>query len=225
MVIHGEDLQRRSERDFALDIHLLSYPNIQPSVNMWRPATREVTGTNESKSVTSRYPFAQLTGFTAPLGNRRRFGPAPVEEAAPPQLAQPSPSAYPRAPPSDRESSRHSRDDSPASNSATRKYSTVEQPRMSRPPPQIVLLTTNLASFALQLVIVSTDPNHILTSDLAYILQRTQMPLANVVAGGEMLRRKYLACPQQFLLMVSPRLTWIIMQSIFAWKRLTGSCA
>ena len=31
-----------------------------------------------------------------PLGNRRRFGPAPVEEQQPPQLAQPSPSAYPR---------------------------------------------------------------------------------------------------------------------------------
>ncbi|KAH7884673.1 hypothetical protein F5I97DRAFT_1891108 [Phlebopus sp. FC_14] len=46
---------------------------------MWRPATREVTGTND-----------------VPLGTRRRFGPAPVEETAPPQLAQPSPSAYPR---------------------------------------------------------------------------------------------------------------------------------
>lgn len=34
--------------------------------------------------------------ITVPLGNRRRFGPAPVEETAPPQLAQPSPSAYPR---------------------------------------------------------------------------------------------------------------------------------
>jgi len=34
---------------------------------------------------------------SVPLGgNRRRFGPAPVEESAPPQLAQPSPSAYPR---------------------------------------------------------------------------------------------------------------------------------
>ncbi|OBZ72221.1 Branchpoint-bridging protein, partial [Grifola frondosa] len=64
---------------------------------MWRPATREVTGTNET-----------------PLGNRRRFGPAPVEESAPPQLAQPSPSAYPRPPPqSDRESSRSDRDDTP----------------------------------------------------------------------------------------------------------------
>ncbi|KAE9395006.1 hypothetical protein BT96DRAFT_886007 [Gymnopus androsaceus JB14] len=47
---------------------------------MWRPATRQITGTND-----------------VPLGNRRRFGPAPSEEsAAPPQLAQPSPSAYPK---------------------------------------------------------------------------------------------------------------------------------
>ncbi|KAH9936048.1 hypothetical protein B0H21DRAFT_878702 [Amylocystis lapponica] len=66
---------------------------------MWRPATREVSGTNET-----------------PLGNRRRFGPAPVEETAPPQLAQPSPSAYPRPPPqSERESSRHDRGESPPS--------------------------------------------------------------------------------------------------------------
>ncbi|KAI0346582.1 hypothetical protein BDW22DRAFT_1369218 [Trametopsis cervina] len=69
---------------------------------MWRVATREVTGTNE-----------------IPLGNRRRFGPAPVEESAPPQLAQPSPSAYPRAPPTERESSRQTREESPTSNSAT----------------------------------------------------------------------------------------------------------
>ncbi|KAI0701329.1 hypothetical protein BC835DRAFT_239719 [Cytidiella melzeri] len=69
---------------------------------MWRPATREVSGTNE-----------------IPLGNRRRFGPAPVEEAQPPQLAQPSPSAYPRAPPSPQDSSHRGRDGSPASNSAT----------------------------------------------------------------------------------------------------------
>ncbi|KAF7795952.1 hypothetical protein EIP86_007121 [Pleurotus ostreatoroseus] len=69
---------------------------------MWRPATREVTGTNET-----------------PLGNRRRFGPAPVEDSAPPQLAQPSPSAYPRPPPSDRDNARQYRDDTPSSNSAT----------------------------------------------------------------------------------------------------------
>ncbi len=38
-----------------------------------------------------------LYPLIVPLGgNRRRFGPAPVEETAPPQLAQPSPSAYPR---------------------------------------------------------------------------------------------------------------------------------
>ncbi|KAG7089844.1 hypothetical protein E1B28_011489 [Marasmius oreades] len=46
---------------------------------MWRPATRQITGTND-----------------VPLGQRRRFGPAPAEDAAPPQLAQLSPSAYPR---------------------------------------------------------------------------------------------------------------------------------
>ncbi|KAJ7184403.1 splicing factor SF1 [Mycena filopes] len=46
---------------------------------MWRPATRQISGTNE-----------------VPLGQRRRFGPAPAEEAPRPQLAQPSPSAYPR---------------------------------------------------------------------------------------------------------------------------------
>ncbi|KAI0077871.1 hypothetical protein K474DRAFT_1684037 [Panus rudis PR-1116 ss-1] len=64
---------------------------------MWRPATREVTGTNET-----------------PLGNRRRFGPAPVEESAPPQLAQPSPSAYPRQQYNqDRDSRGGSRDDTP----------------------------------------------------------------------------------------------------------------
>lgn len=39
-----------------------------------------------------------LTCLSVPLGARRRFGPAPVEETNPPQLAQPSPSAYPRQP-------------------------------------------------------------------------------------------------------------------------------
>ncbi|KAF8529825.1 hypothetical protein JB92DRAFT_3081243 [Gautieria morchelliformis] len=47
---------------------------------MWKAATKQITGTND-----------------VPLGNRRRFGPAPVE-MAPPQLAQPSPSAFPRLP-------------------------------------------------------------------------------------------------------------------------------
>ncbi|KAK0235803.1 hypothetical protein EDD85DRAFT_838151 [Armillaria nabsnona] len=64
---------------------------------MWRPATRQITGTNE-----------------VPLGQRRRFGPAPSEEAAPPQLAQPSPSAYPR-PHQDHDSpGKRGRDETPA---------------------------------------------------------------------------------------------------------------
>lgn len=50
-----------------------------------------------------------------PLGSRRRFGPAPVEDSAPPQLAQPSPSAYPRPQPRDHSEDR-SREQSPASN-------------------------------------------------------------------------------------------------------------
>ncbi|KAJ7056606.1 hypothetical protein C8F01DRAFT_1372599 [Mycena amicta] len=62
---------------------------------MWRPATRQITGTND-----------------VPLGSRRRFGPAPAEEAAPPQLAQPSPSAYPRQPADS--PGRRGRDESPA---------------------------------------------------------------------------------------------------------------
>ncbi|KAL0954647.1 hypothetical protein HGRIS_003599 [Hohenbuehelia grisea] len=64
---------------------------------MWKPATRQITGTND-----------------VPLGQRRRFGVAPVEETAPPQLAQPSPSAYPRQHQSDHESpGKRGRDESP----------------------------------------------------------------------------------------------------------------
>ncbi|ESK92332.1 splicing factor sf1 [Moniliophthora roreri MCA 2997] len=64
---------------------------------MWRPATRQITGTND-----------------VPLGQRRRFGPAPTEDSAPPQLAQPSPSAYPRQ--HDNESpGKRGREESPAS--------------------------------------------------------------------------------------------------------------
>ncbi|KIY51802.1 hypothetical protein FISHEDRAFT_36507 [Fistulina hepatica ATCC 64428] len=60
---------------------------------MWRPATRQITGTND-----------------VPLGTRRRFGPAPAEEQAPPQLAQPSPSAYPRP---SHDDSRREREEAP----------------------------------------------------------------------------------------------------------------
>ncbi|KAJ7097200.1 hypothetical protein B0H15DRAFT_902570 [Mycena belliarum] len=62
---------------------------------MWRPATRPITGTND-----------------VPLGTRRRFGPAPTEEASHTRLAQPSPSAYPR-PQSDSQD-KSGRDKSPA---------------------------------------------------------------------------------------------------------------
>lgn len=65
---------------------------------MWRPATKQITGTNDSASILilASFHFIYIP-ITVPLGgNRRRFGPAPVEESAPPQLAQPSPSAYPR---------------------------------------------------------------------------------------------------------------------------------
>ncbi|KAF6757203.1 splicing factor SF1 [Ephemerocybe angulata] len=64
---------------------------------MWKPATRQITGTND-----------------VPLGTRRRFGPAPAEDNHAPQLAQPSPSVYPRQQSVDRESSvKRGRDDSP----------------------------------------------------------------------------------------------------------------
>jgi len=50
-----------------------------------------------------------------PLGQRRRFGPAPAEETAPPQLAQPSPSAYPRSANQDTESpGKRGREESPS---------------------------------------------------------------------------------------------------------------
>ncbi|KAH9989010.1 hypothetical protein BJV77DRAFT_1061314 [Russula vinacea] len=66
---------------------------------MWRPATKQITGTND-----------------IPLGgNRRRFGPAPVEELAPPQLAQPSPSAYPRP----RDDGSRAKEESPSTGTPT----------------------------------------------------------------------------------------------------------
>jgi splicing factor 1 len=41
-------------------------------------------------------PCHKFDNSTVPLGQRRRFGPAPTEDAAPPQLAQPTQSMYPR---------------------------------------------------------------------------------------------------------------------------------
>lgn len=65
-------------------------------------------------SFTILHIIAYLTPTLVPLGgNRRRFGPVPVEESAPPQLAQPSPSAYPRP----REDSSRNKEDHPSSTS------------------------------------------------------------------------------------------------------------
>jgi hypothetical protein len=81
---------------------------------MWRPATKQITGTNESQYIFIFISsnFLPISPRLVPLGgNRRRFGPAPVEESAPPQLAQPSPSAYPRP----RDDGSRTKEDSPSS--------------------------------------------------------------------------------------------------------------
>jgi splicing factor 1 len=83
---------------------------------MWRPATRQITGTNDGSyklGIFLLFVFNLLV--PVPLGQRRRFGPAPAEEMAPPQLAQPSPSAYPRSANQDTESpGKRGRDESPS---------------------------------------------------------------------------------------------------------------
>jgi hypothetical protein len=67
-----------------------------------------------SSSSSSSHVISCLFLRLVPLGgNRRRFGPAPVEESAPPQLAQPSPSAYPRP----RDDRARTKEDSPSSTS------------------------------------------------------------------------------------------------------------
>jgi splicing factor 1 len=83
---------------------------------MWRPATRQITGTNDGLYKPNiSLPFVFILLVLVPLGQRRRFGPAPAEETAPPQLAQPSPSAYPRSTNQDTESpTKRGRDESPS---------------------------------------------------------------------------------------------------------------
>lgn len=82
---------------------------------MWKAATKQITGTNDGEPNCITLVKTQcLTLSSVPLGNRRRFGPAPVE-TAPPQLAQPSPSAFPRAP--DQESpGKRAREETPTPN-------------------------------------------------------------------------------------------------------------
>jgi splicing factor 1 len=81
---------------------------------MWRPATKQITGTNDGKCL-GILSFTSTDRTTVPLGQRRRFGPAPTEDAAPPQLAQPSPSVYPRQRDQDTESpGKREREESPS---------------------------------------------------------------------------------------------------------------
>ncbi|KAF9532580.1 hypothetical protein CPB83DRAFT_628023 [Crepidotus variabilis] len=81
---------------------------------MWKPATRQLTGTND-----------------VPLGNRRRFGPAPTEDTPAPQLAQPSPSAYPRPRDQD-DGQKRGRDDSPVNGDTKSKPLMLKQPDILR---------------------------------------------------------------------------------------------
>ena len=65
----------------------------------------------------------------APLGNRRRFGPAPVEDNTPPQLAQPSPTTFSK--PYGSDNSTTSREQSP-STPAPGKWNTFTTPSLAR---------------------------------------------------------------------------------------------
>jgi len=56
----------------------------------------------------------KISCLLVPLGQRRRFGPAPTEDAPAPQLAQPSPSAYPRSRDHDDGPGKNGRDESPS---------------------------------------------------------------------------------------------------------------
>jgi len=83
---------------------------------MWKPATRQITGTNDGLYFSKIFQVDVVTeinfSFSVPLGQRRRFGPAPAEDAPAPQLAQPSPSVYPRSQHQE-DSPKRGRDDSP----------------------------------------------------------------------------------------------------------------
>jgi hypothetical protein len=60
-----------------------------------------------------------------PLGQRRRFGPAPAEDGPAPQLAQPSPSAYPRSQHQDESPGKRGRDESPVNGDPKGKHKTI----------------------------------------------------------------------------------------------------
>jgi hypothetical protein len=70
---------------------LTSFTSHSRKMSGWR--TLKTTGTNDT-----------------PLGSRRRFGAAPVEDQAPPQLAAPSPNDFPRARPQEPERNERKRE-------------------------------------------------------------------------------------------------------------------
>jgi hypothetical protein len=117
-------------------------------LKMWRPATKQITGTNEGKHIFMPEGLLFITP-AVPLGQRRRFGPAPTEDSAPPQLAQPSPSAYPRPPQQDPDSPSRGRDQSPANGGAAGKLSELENDSRTLSPPLSVHwnLTAALETF------------------------------------------------------------------------------
>lgn len=96
---------------------------------MWKPATRQITGTNDG---TFHCLYVQFFGNLiffyfplVPLGQRRRFGPAPAEDGPAPQLAQPSPSAYPRSQHQDESPGKRGRDESPVNGDPKGKHETI----------------------------------------------------------------------------------------------------
>jgi hypothetical protein len=124
---------------------------------MWRPATRQITGTNDGEFAClclGNYRFSNLA--LVPLGTRRRFGPAPAEETAPPQLAQPSPSAYPRPLQNDHDSpSKRGREESPGSGDPKGKPDSVELNSHFVSPPSGHMSNSSFARLITALICIS----------------------------------------------------------------------
>jgi splicing factor 1 len=106
-------------RKFSLLLTIIILNIRAHTPKMWKPATRQITGTNDGaylRQADNFFDFLLISDslIPVPLGTRRRFGPAPTEDHHTPQLAQPSPSVYPRQQSVDRESpGKRGRDDSP----------------------------------------------------------------------------------------------------------------
>lgn len=197
---------------------------------MWRPATKQITGTNEGNHMFLCDSFLRSLkkNTPVPLGVRRRFGPAPAEDMAPPQLAQPSPSAYPRLPQQDSDSSKRGRDDSPINDIKGKPNEPNLSPRL--PSVSHSNLTAALRDFQ-QLTTAYMSSNftlHVLTLTIILTLtcrlflinsQLTQMPLAKGAVVGVMPKPISLAYLLLSLLLVSPKLNLTTMLSIFGWKK------